>query len=77
MKSNALFRNERVTVNRPGLRGVVLTLAEEVRLGKHAWAWKAEFPQAWTDRRGVRHMTRGIAIIAEWECQVVAESEAA
>lgn len=74
---NQLFRNERVYVNRPGLRNVVLTLTEEVRLGKSAWAWKATYLQAWVDKRGVRHVTRGIAIVAEWEMEVVADMESA
>lgn len=74
---NNLFRNERVTCNRPGLHGKALTLIEEIQMGKHAWAWKAEYPQTWTDRHGLVHITRGIAIVREWDIEVVADMEAA
>lgn len=74
---NQLFRGEYVTCDRIGLKGKVLTLDCEVRLGKHAWAWKATYLDVWTDKHGVRHVTRGIAIVREWECQMVAELEAA
>lgn len=74
MKPNTLFRNELVRCNRPGLRGRVLTLACEVQTGKRARAWKVEFNQTWVDKRGVVHMTRASAIVAEWEVVVIGEA---